>query len=141
MRRPSIDHSSDRSLYRQLADILRAQITSGELAPGRTLQSEAHLGHEHGVSQTTVRKALAVLRAESLVEAGRGMPWRVAQKEEMTVVAESAGARVSWRMATSDDRERHGIAEGTPVLVVSRPDQPDELHPADRTVIEFSDDH
>lgn len=136
MRRPTIDPSAERPLYRQLADVLRKHITSGTWPPGQYLQSEADLGHEHAVSQTTVRKALALLRAEGLVETSRGLPWQVAEREERVITA-GPGTRVTWRLATSDDRDQHGIPEGTPVFVVSREGQPDQVHPARQTVVEF----
>lgn len=139
MQRSVIDPSADRPLYRQLADVLRARIISGDRlwAAGQYLQSEADLGHEYAVSQTTVRKALGLLRAEGLVHAARGLPWQVTERQEVTVIPAGPGARVSWRLATVDDHDQHGIAEDTPVLVVSREGQPDEVHPAGAVVVEF----
>lgn len=132
-----IDPTSERAQFRQLADILRDLITSGEWEPGRSLPGEAYLGGEHGVSQGTVRRALAVLAAEGLVERRPGLPWRVREREEPTVVRRGSGARVSYRVATRDDHLERGIPEGTPVLVVSAPGKPDEVYRADETVIEF----
>jgi GntR family transcriptional regulator len=56
--------------YRQLAAILRRQIESGELT-GR-LPGEKTLMQEYGLALGTVRKALAVLRDEGLVETTPG---------------------------------------------------------------------
>lgn len=140
MQRSVIDPSADRPRFRQLADILRARIASGEWEAGRFLQSEADLGHEYEVSQTTVRKALGLLRTEGLVRSLPGLPWEVTRREELTVIPAGPGARVSWRLATAEDRERHGVAEETPVLVVSRDDRPDEIHPAGSVVVEFDRD-
>jgi DNA-binding GntR family transcriptional regulator len=60
-----IDRDSAVPYYQQLADILREQITSGELA-GK-LSSQTRLATQYGVNPLTVRKALALLRDEGLV--------------------------------------------------------------------------
>ena len=67
-----IDHDSARPLYLQLADLLRTQIQSGQLA-GR-LPSVKGLSQEHQVSHITAEKALTLLKEEGLVEAviGKG---------------------------------------------------------------------
>jgi GntR family transcriptional regulator len=69
-----INMRSDRPAYKQLADLLRQQIISGELAPGAPLPSEARLMQELGVSRNTVRLAVQLLRSEGHVttEHGRG---------------------------------------------------------------------
>jgi GntR family transcriptional regulator len=66
----SIDVGLPDPPYRQLATILRAQIMSGELA-GR-LPSEKTLMQEYGLAMGTVRKALAVLRDEELIQTTPG---------------------------------------------------------------------
>ena len=43
------------------------------------------------------------------------------------------------RVATTDERLRFGLPEGTAMLVLTRAGAPDELLPADRTVVEFDD--
>ncbi len=53
--------------WRQLYARLRAQIASGELAPGDRLPSIASLAQTYGLALTTVRKALDALKAEGLV--------------------------------------------------------------------------
>lgn len=68
----SIDHGAATPVYQQLAAILRARITSGELPPGRVLPSEATLMQEHGIARETARKAVRVLRDEGLVEVVQG---------------------------------------------------------------------
>ncbi len=71
----SVDPSSDRPVYKQIADRLRDSIASGELGPGAKLPSESALMREFDVSQGTARQALAILRGEGLVvaEHGRGV--------------------------------------------------------------------
>ncbi|WP_280407982.1 GntR family transcriptional regulator [Nocardia brasiliensis] len=59
--------------YELIADELRARITSGELSPGDRVPGEAALVEHYKVSPPTVRQALAVLRAEGLIEAKHGI--------------------------------------------------------------------
>lgn len=62
-----VDHRDPTPLYVQLAAILRAEITSGKLAPHDPVPSESYLEQEHEVSRATVRKAIALLRDEGLI--------------------------------------------------------------------------
>ncbi|MBT3155530.1 GntR family transcriptional regulator [Streptomyces sp. CHD11] len=55
-----------------IADDLRERIAAGRLKPGERLPSEAHLAAQYMVSTPTLRNALAVLQAESLVEKVHG---------------------------------------------------------------------
>ncbi|MGA0878295.1 MAG: GntR family transcriptional regulator [Ilumatobacteraceae bacterium] len=64
--------------YRAIADDLRRRIGSGELGLGRLLPSEAELGESYDASRVTIRRALEVLREESLVDARQGLGWYVA---------------------------------------------------------------
>jgi DNA-binding GntR family transcriptional regulator len=60
--------------FRRVAESLRAEITSGRLAPGDRVPSESELMLRYGVSRATVRRGLSVMQAEGLVAAvhGRG---------------------------------------------------------------------
>jgi GntR family transcriptional regulator len=58
--------------YLRVAAQLRAQITSGELAPGDQLPTETELMAEHGVSRTVAKWAISVLKGEGIVEGRRG---------------------------------------------------------------------
>ncbi len=58
--------------YRQLAGVLRERIRSGELSPQQRMPSEKDLHDEFGLARETVRRALAVLRAEGLIEVRHG---------------------------------------------------------------------
>jgi DNA-binding GntR family transcriptional regulator len=75
-----IDHASGVPPYRQLAATLRAQIGAGTLT-GR-LPSEKTLGQTFGLAQGTVRKALAILRSEGLIETAHGWGSRTLGPEE-----------------------------------------------------------
>ncbi len=69
-----IDHLGEQPLYQQLAAILRAQIASGELQPGRPIPSEETLAQRYGIARLTARRAVGLLRDEGLVRhvVGRG---------------------------------------------------------------------
>lgn len=65
--------------HHEVADALRARITSGQLRPGGRLPTQAALAEEFGVERGTVRQALRVLRDEHLLTgASRGSPPTVA---------------------------------------------------------------
>ena len=60
-----IDPHGPEPSYKQLADLLRARITSGQIGPREPLPSITYLTGETGLAVGTVRRAIAVL-----VEAG-----------------------------------------------------------------------
>src|SRR5919202_4441065 len=95
-----IDPSADRAVFRQLADLLRNQIESGDLGPGEPLPSELRLAQEHGVSRTTVRQAIGQLRTEGLVTVDRPRGTFVRVPEAVELVALARGERASARMPT-----------------------------------------
>ncbi len=64
--------------YRQLAAILRDKITNGEIAS--RLPSEKTLMQDYGLALGTVRKALAVLRDEGVVQTTPGWGTYVADR-------------------------------------------------------------
>ncbi|MDP3619249.1 MAG: FadR/GntR family transcriptional regulator [Ramlibacter sp.] len=59
-------------LYRQIAEQLRALITSGEFEPGSRLPAERDLAKQLGVSRPSVREALIALEVEGWVEVRTG---------------------------------------------------------------------
>jgi DNA-binding GntR family transcriptional regulator len=71
----TIDRMSPVPTYRQLADQLRAMVTSGELKSGDRLPSIHDLTQQTGLAQNTIRAAVDVLREEGLVVTapGRGV--------------------------------------------------------------------
>jgi GntR family transcriptional regulator len=133
-----IDHAADRAVYKQLADLIRTQIQSGEFRPGQRLPAQKDYMQEHGLSRVTVDRAMAVLRNEGLIVTDRrGSRVRVRPETSATVVLLDRG-KVSARMPTEPERRQHGINEGVPILVVTRDGQAqeaEEMHPADRVEI------
>jgi GntR family transcriptional regulator len=65
--------------YRQLAGILRAQIESGELAPGAQLPSVVTLAERYEIAVPTARKAIDLLKAEGLITGVAGYGTFVAE--------------------------------------------------------------
>ena len=61
-----------RKAYEQVADQLRELIVRGELRPGDRLPVESALARDFGVSRATVREALRLLTAQSLVRTEKG---------------------------------------------------------------------
>ncbi|GAB3979202.1 hypothetical protein GCM10029978_073950 [Actinoallomurus acanthiterrae] len=111
--------------YAQIAEVLRQLISSGDLAPGSLMPSEAALCDEFAVVRNTVRRALAALEDEGLVETlpGKG---RVVRGEAPTQYAYSRIAadlrdRIArGELATGDPLpseaaivETYGVARGT----------------------------
>jgi DNA-binding GntR family transcriptional regulator len=127
-----IDPSADRAVFRQLADLLRDQIVTGVLGPGDPLPSELRLAQEYGLSRTTVRQAIAILRAEGLVnvERPRGTFVRAAAPSDRIPL--HRGDVVGARMPTDAERRSMQLPEGVPVLVVTGTNGNQSVHPADR---------
>jgi GntR family transcriptional regulator len=63
-----------RARYRQVADELRKAIKRGDYPPGSALPSQPDLARQYGLNQTSINRAIALLRADGLVrvEHGRG---------------------------------------------------------------------
>ncbi|MGW2635358.1 GntR family transcriptional regulator [Streptomyces sp. NPDC001348] len=60
------------SRHHDITEDLRQQITTGRIKPGERLPSEAVLADRYEVSTVTLRRALAVLQGEGLVEKIQG---------------------------------------------------------------------
>lgn len=146
MLRP-LDPTSDRSVYRQIADHLRDAINNGELAPGEQLPSERDLMTQYDAARGTVRQAIALLRAEGLIETEHGKGAFVRKRPAVQRVAhdrflrrhrQAGNAAYLAEMATAgrvpevevlevgqytapaDIANRLGVEEGEPVLLRSR---------------------
>jgi hypothetical protein len=65
--------------HREVADELRARITSGRLRPGQRMPTQATLADEFGVERGAVREALRILQSEHLLtNVSKGSPATVA---------------------------------------------------------------
>lgn len=112
-------------MYAQIADVLRARIADGELAPNSLLPSESALSEEFAVARATVRRALAVLEREALIKTWPGKG-RVVRSEapspyEYRRIADDLRRHIeSGEFAPGDVLpsdavlvERYGVARGT----------------------------
>ncbi|NGN64089.1 GntR family transcriptional regulator [Streptomyces sp. A7024] len=83
-----------------VADVLRARIRSGELAPGASLPTQKELEDEFHVTRGTVRQALARLKQEKLLaDVGRGSPPTVATT--LGDAPQSAGVALADRIGAA----------------------------------------
>ena len=69
-----LDDRSDAPLYRQLSQLMRQRILSGEWKPDEKIPTEPELCAEYGISRMTVRLALEQLRNDGYIyrRQGRG---------------------------------------------------------------------
>ncbi len=75
---------SFRPLYLQITGLLEKSLDAGEWRPGEAIPSEIELAGRYGVSQGTVRKAIAALAADNLVVRRQGKGTYVATHTEET---------------------------------------------------------
>jgi len=117
----------NRPQYRQVADLIRAEIDRGEYEPGASLPSEDELAARYGVSRRTVNRAETILRSDGVihVERGRGTIVR-----ELPVITRNAALRFAIREsgdargAFQAELERLGLTSRATVEVseVTAPD-------------------
>src|SRR5262245_53240086 len=69
---PAADHVVMPTAAQLVAEAIRRQIVTGELADGESLPPEATLIEQYGVSRPTFREALRILQSESLISIRRG---------------------------------------------------------------------
>jgi GntR family transcriptional regulator len=69
---PDLDTTSDRPVFKQIADHLRTAINGNQLGPGEKLPSESQLIGHYNVARMTIRHALQILQSEGLTVAEHG---------------------------------------------------------------------
>jgi len=131
-----LDLAPAQPLWQRVHALIADQIASGTLAPGQRLPAERALCDALGVSRATVRRALADLVADGLVESSAGRGSFVASGPlaepanalmSLTELGASRGlaatARVlseSVREATLEEAELFAIAPGAGVFELAR---------------------
>ncbi|OPF70669.1 GntR family transcriptional regulator [Streptomyces antioxidans] len=138
-----LDPTSDRAVFRQIADALREAIDKGRFREGDKLPSETELVDHFGVSRMTVRNALSLLQQEGLAvsEHGKGVfvrprppvrrlasdrfarRHREQGKAAFTVEAEAAGSRPEVdNLEVKEERPSPDISArlGSPRKVLAR---------------------
>lgn len=129
-----IDPDSGVPVWRQLANTIRSQIERGELRPGQRLRTEPEYMDEYDLGRTTVRQAIATLRAEGVITTTRSGS-RVRGKQPMAEVRVDEQTRINTRMPTDAERRQWALPEGVPVFVVSRPNVEPEVLAGDRITL------
>jgi GntR family transcriptional regulator len=126
----AIDPTSDRPVFKQIADGLRTAILSGELEPGVRVPSEQELINRYGVARGTVRDAMDLLRAEGLVRTEHGRGSFVRDRPPVRRLAHDRFARrhrERGRAAYLAELEAEGRRPEVQVLEVGRVKAPDEV--------------
>jgi GntR family transcriptional regulator len=119
----TIDPSSDRAVYKQIADHLRAAIGKGRLREGDQLPSEAQLMSHYGVARMTVRNALRVLQDEGLITAEHGRGVYVRARPPVRRLASDRFAqrhRKEGKAAFVIESEQTGAAGSVDMIQVSQ---------------------
>lgn len=125
-------------LWVQVIDHVVGEIDAGRLTQGMRLPPERELCARLGVSRVTLRKALARLVDDGVLESSHGRGWFVARTararadwpnslESFSETAQRMGLTASSRVlrsetlpATLDEAEELSIAPGTPVFHLER---------------------
>lgn len=79
--RVDLDRGSEVPLYRQIAELLRADIDAGVYPPGSTIPSVKSIEQDTGCTHVTVRKGIALLADEGVVTVVPGKGTFVARRE------------------------------------------------------------
>ncbi len=97
--------------FKEIAGILREEIETGEFRPGALVPSETTLCARWGVSRTTIRRALGILEAESLITAipGRG---RVVKSTSEPAAMEGEGRAAFIARVLREDFLRGEVSNG-----------------------------
>ena len=126
----TIDPTSDRPVFKQIADQLRSSIERGELAAGERIPSEQSLMDAHGVARGTIRDAVSLLRSEGLVRTEHGRGTFVRDRPPVRRLAHDRFARrhrERGRAAYLAELEAEGRVARVEVLGIERVTAPDEV--------------
>jgi GntR family transcriptional regulator len=137
----TIDPSSDRAVYKQIADHLRAAIGKGRLRESDQLPSEAQLMTHYGVARMTVRNALRILQDEGLITAEHGRGVYVRARPPVRRLASDRFAqrhRKEGKAAFVIESEQAGGAGSVDMIQVSQARPPAEV--ADRLRLADTDE-
>lgn len=120
------------TLYQRIIDGIMEDINNGHLKSGDKIPSEAELMHIYDVSRVTVRRAIAELTENNILEAKRGKGTYVSRAPMRKVIAESSSFTETCR--------KNGKHASSKVLQVAieRPDRKSmkilNLKPDDKVV-------
>jgi DNA-binding GntR family transcriptional regulator len=131
-----LDADSATALYAQISRLIADEVSGGVLQRGDRLPSERDLCQRFGVSRVTLRRALADLVRQGVVESSRGRGWFVTTGvlgeppnalQSFTETAAARGLRATARVleatgrpATLEDAEQLAIVPGAPLFHLRR---------------------
>jgi GntR family transcriptional regulator len=78
----TIDPDGAVAPYLQLVTLLRARIESGAIPPGHRLPSQTQLESETGLSRSTIKRAVEILKNEGLITTSPGRGLFVVERDE-----------------------------------------------------------
>lgn len=122
-------------LYARIEAALRARIAAGEWAPGAALPTEPTLAAQYGISQGTLRRALAALEAQHVIERRQGAGtyvaeatsaralfhfFRVEQPDGTRPVPTSIAHRLDTRAASVEEAEALALPRRARVVALER---------------------
>ncbi|GIH95373.1 GntR family transcriptional regulator [Planobispora siamensis] len=114
-------------LFRRIADELREAILDGHLAPGDQVPSESDLTARYATTRSTVRKAIALLRAEGRIFSSQGSRSYVCSRPALLMV--STGSQ--WRSRRDEGVTSLNAGQGNAVeqnlLEVTEADPPADV--------------
>ncbi|MBS2554432.1 GntR family transcriptional regulator [Catenulispora sp. NL8] len=107
-------------LYQQVTDGIRDDINQDVYQPGDALPSEARMIEEYGVSRTTLRQALVILRTEGLIEIRHGKGAFVRRRNAAATVLHRP--RTEPLQTISEARIRRQDADATTAALIGVPE-------------------
>lgn len=119
----NIQRNNGVAIWRQIADDIRSEITSGRLEAGARIPPETELAERFGVNRHTVRSAISALTQEGVLRAEQGRGTFVANAKRLT---HQIGART--RMSQSLASQAHeakgilvssGLEQATPDIAAA----------------------
>jgi GntR family transcriptional regulator len=125
-----IDPTSDRPIYRQIADHLRAGIREGRYPEGTPLPSESQLAEMYDVTRMTARQAVDVLKNEGLVRSEHGRGVFVRQRPTVHRLARNRFTRQrreTGKGAYDVEMKELGFTPGVELVEVGPVTPPDEI--------------
>ncbi|MGW2739094.1 GntR family transcriptional regulator [Streptomyces sp. NPDC001288] len=121
------DYVDSRDPYQKIAAEIRRQITRGDLAPGTQLPTVAQLMEQYGrASNTTIQKAIQLLKDEGIAEGRPGKGVYVRQHRQQAIEPMSfmapapAGEPYKW-MSEATKNQQVGSTRLVDVTVVTPP--------------------
>jgi GntR family transcriptional regulator len=112
--------------YRQVAAELRAAIKRGDFPAGSALPSQPELARQYGLNQTSINRAIAILRAEGLVRVvhGRGaFVQEIPTVKRMRRIPHGGGAGSSF----ADEMRKAGLEPSAPLVDLATVPAPEDV--------------